>query len=86
MIFSRLLRKVGILHDPLSDQVYYDALTEDRMKEHDKILGRLSDISATNETSNQKLRAGIDRIKISSHNGHDVMADLVRGMKGGRHR
>jgi hypothetical protein len=82
MLLSRLFRK--IVPSAPSDQIYDEATIEDRMIENQKINERLSDVAATNEKSDANLRAGIDHIKFSSRQRHDVMAELVRGMKTGR--
>lgn len=85
MMIQALLRKIGLAPpagpDAANDQTYSEAAMENAVRQSDKTIEQLGDISAMSHATNAKLRAGIERIRITSTDKGELMADLVRGMK-----
>lgn len=85
MRLATVLRAIGLSapvdskHD--DDQTYSEAVMENAVRESDKTVERLAIVAEDGARSNARLDGAIERMKISSAEKTDVMAELVRGMK-----
>lgn len=66
--------------DP-DDQLYSEAVMENAVRESDKKTEAIAAVAQKGAASNARLSQSIERLEIASTDKHDVMADLVRGMK-----
>jgi hypothetical protein len=85
MRIAAMLRAIRLLPASppgnVDDQTYSEAVMEHAVRESDKSIERLTEVAERGVQSNQRLNAGIERLKISNVDQQDVMADLVRGKK-----
>lgn len=90
MTLLSLLRKVHLappeIGSHVDDQTYSEAVMEDAVRESDRNMDRLAEVAASGDRTNAKMTAAIERLKISSVDKVDVIAELVRGMKSGSGR
>lgn len=85
MRITALLRAIGLWSevDPIQidDQTYSEAVMENAVRESDKTVAHLAVVAENGARSTARLDGAIERMKISSTDKNDVMAELVRGMK-----
>lgn len=85
MRISDVLRAIGLSApvDPklVDDQTYSEAVMENAVRESNKTVERGAIVAEDAARSNARLDGAIERMKISSTDKTDVMAELVRGMK-----
>lgn len=82
-ISAVLRRAIGLVPPPadIDDQTYSEAVMENAVRESGKTIARVAAVAEDAAQSNARLDAGIERLKISSGDKQDIMAELVRGMK-----
>lgn len=78
----RLLRSIGVGPAPVAadpdDQVYSEAAIDNAIVDSGRTIDQLSQVAARGTAANERLRAGIDRLKISGADPLEVMTRVAR--------